>query len=235
MGQSTELLHSERATPPDIRERFDFRDFIAKHGGTVSKCGDRTVIYAQGDPTDALFYIVNGTVKATFVSEFGKQAIISVLTTDEFFGEGFLADRSSRIATVVTTSASEIARLDCAVVIRSLAEDPAFNRFFMRYILKRNEQLKENLIDQLCYSSEKRLARILLTLAVAELSPEWKSIPARVNQEALASMVGTTRSRINQFMNKFRKLGYVYYDDEIKVHSSLLNVVLHDQMQDHGM
>jgi CRP/FNR family transcriptional regulator, cyclic AMP receptor protein len=211
---------------------FDFQNFIAKHrAGTVAKYVDRQTVYAQGDPSDALFYIANGTVKVTIFSEFGKEAVIAVLGPGDFFGEGCLDGHLLRNSTITTTGACEIVRFDRATIKRALNSDAVFAHLFLTYILDRNQKLQADLIDQLFNSSEKRLARILMTLANSEMSSQSHSITIPINQEMLANMVGTTRSRINQFMNKFRKMGYIDYNGHIEVRNSLLNLILHDNGQ----
>ncbi len=211
-------------------KHFDYRAFIAKHGGgTITKFSDKQTVYAQGDTADALFFIVSGSVKVTIFSEYGKEAVIGILTAGDFFGEGCLDGQLLRNSTIAATSASEIVRLDRAVVVRALHDDPEFAQTFMRFVLERNQKLQADLIDQLFNSSEKRLARILLTLANTGLGAQSNTITMAINQEMLATMVGTTRSRINQFMNKFRKMGYIDYNGHIEVHNSLLNLILHDQ------
>jgi CRP-like cAMP-binding protein len=209
-------------------DSFDFRAFLARHGGTVSKYADRQIIYAQGDAADALYYIVAGSVKVAILSEYGKEAVIGLFGPDDFFGEGCLDGQLQQNATISTTSACEIARFERPAVVRALADDPAFAKQFMSFVLDRNQKLQADLIDQLFNSSEKRLARILLMLANTGLSDQSNVIPQAINQEMLASMVGTTRSRINQFMNKFRKLGYIKYNGKIEVNNSLLNLILRD-------
>ncbi len=212
-------------------EPFDYRAFIAKHGGGgVSKYADKQMIYAQGDNADALFYIVDGAVKVTIFSEYGKEAVIGILGPGDFFGEGCLDGQLLRNSTIATTAACEIVRLDRPVVVAALNDDPAFAQSFMHFMLDRNQKLQADLIDQLFNSSEKRLARILLTLANTGLGTQSNTITMAI-QEMLATMVGTTRSRINQFMNKFRKLGYINYNGHIEVNNSLLNLILHDQPQ----
>jgi CRP/FNR family cyclic AMP-dependent transcriptional regulator len=216
----------------DQEKHFDYRAFVANHGGgIVSKFTDKHTVYAQGDSADALFYIVSGTVKVTIFSEYGKEAVIGILAAGDFFGEGCLDGQLLRNSTIAATSASEIVRLERAVVVRALHDDPAFAQLFMLFILDRNQKLQADLIDQLFNSSEKRLARILLTLANTGLGTQSNTIAMAINQEMLATMVGTTRSRINQFMNKFRKLGYIDYNGKIEVHNSLLNLILHDLPQ----
>jgi CRP/FNR family cyclic AMP-dependent transcriptional regulator len=211
-------------------EHFDYRAFIAKHGGgTVTKFSDKHTVYAQGDTADALFYIAGGTVKVTIFSEYGKVAVIGILAAGDFFGEGCLDGQLMRNSSIAATSDSEIVRFDRAVIVRALHDDPAFAKLFVGFLLERNQKLQADLIDQLFNSSEKRLARILLTLANTGLGTQSNTITMAINQEMLATMVGTTRSRINQFMNKFRKLGYIDYNGKIEVNNSLLNLILHDQ------
>jgi CRP-like cAMP-binding protein len=213
----------------EAHENFDYRTFIARHGGAVSNYSDRQPVYMQGDQADALFYIVRGTVKVTIFSEYGKEAVIALLGAGDFFGEGCVDGQLLRNSTISATSHCEIARFDRALVNRALNEDPRFAALFMHFILDRNQKLQADLIDQLFNSSEKRLARILLTLANSGLGTQSNVITMAINQEMLATMVGTTRSRINQFMNKFRKLGYIDYNGNIKVNNSLLNLILHEQ------
>lgn len=214
-------------------ERFDIRAFIAKHGGgTVSQYRDRQFVYRQGDPAVALYYIVSGTVKVTFNSEDGKEAVIAILGARDFFGEGCLNGQLSRRTSIATAGACEIAQFDQAMIKRALSDNPAFSNVFLNFLLRQNEKLKADLIDQLFSSSERRLARILLILAKIGQAEQSSVIALPINQELLANMVGTTRPRINQFMNKFRKLGYIEYNGRIKVHGSLLNLLLYDQSQD---
>jgi CRP-like cAMP-binding protein len=213
----------------EAHENFDHQEFITKHGGAVSDYSDRQAVYMQGDPADALFYIVSGTAKVTILSEYGKEAVIALLGTGDFFGEGCVDGQLLRNSTIAATSKCEIARFDRAVINRALSQDSVFAGLFMHFILERNQKLQADLVDQLFNSSEKRLARILLTLANSGLGTQSNVITMAINQEMLATMVGTTRSRINQFMNKFRKLGYIEYNGKIKVNNSLLNLILHEQ------
>jgi CRP/FNR family cyclic AMP-dependent transcriptional regulator len=210
-------------------ERFDYHALLAKHAGaTIAKYENGQIIYAQGDPADAVFYIVSGMVKVAVISEHGKEGIVALLGPDDFFGEGSLDDRPLRTSTLTATSTCEIVRLSRALVVRMLGDDPAFSRAFLAFLLGRTEKLKADLIDQLFNSSEKRLARILLTLANSGMGGHSNLIALPITQDVLANMVGTTRSRINQFMNKFRKLGYIDYNGQIQVHNSLLNIILID-------
>jgi CRP/FNR family transcriptional regulator, cyclic AMP receptor protein len=206
---------------------------MATHnGGTIARFREREIIYTQGDPADALFYVISGTVKVTINSESGKEAVLAVIGADRFVGEGCLRSRTARVVSVTTTSPSEIARFDRSLVLRALDTDPAFIMTFLHFLLDVNEKLRADLTDQFFSSSEKRLARILLMLSNIELGGEPSPIDWPVNQETLASMVGTTRSRINQFMNKFRKLGFIDYKDKIIVNDSLFGLILGEQKSD---
>jgi CRP/FNR family transcriptional regulator, cyclic AMP receptor protein len=218
----------------EVNQRpFDHRAFMEKHrGGTLSRYCERQAVFVQGDPANAVFYIISGTVKVTVNSENGKEAVIAILGNDNFFGEGCLQGRQTRRMSVTATSPCEIVRLDRPLVLRALDSDPEFGKLFMRFLLNVNEKLKADLTDQFFNSSEKRLARVLLMLSNIELGGEPSPIEWAVNQETLASMVGTTRSRINQFMNKFRKLGYIDYKDRIVVKDSLFSLILGEQRRD---
>jgi len=210
-------------------EPFDVRAFIAKRdGGTVLQYPYGHFVYRQGDPAVALYYIISGTAKVSVNTENGREAAIAILSGGDFFGESCMYGQLSQGTTVTTTSDCEIARFNQAMVGRALRDDPAFLDVFLNFLLKQNQKLKADLIDQLFNSSEKRLARILLTLARTGQADQSTIITLPINQEMLADMVGTTRPRINQFMNKFRKLGYIEYNGQIKVHSSLLNFLLYD-------
>jgi CRP/FNR family transcriptional regulator, cyclic AMP receptor protein len=223
---------SDEGSPHDsggTNQEFDYHAFIAKHGGaTISDYKNGDVVYTQGDPSDALFYVISGTVTLTTVSDLGKEAVIAFLGPGHFFGEGSLDGGLLRRLTIKCTASAKIVRLERGTVMRALQEDLAFASLFLSFVLHRNHALQANLIDQLFNSSEKRLARILLTLASAGLDTEAKMITIPITQEMLANMVGTTRSRINQFMMKFRKLGYIDYNGQIQVRSSLLSVFLND-------
>ena len=168
-------------------------------------------------------------MKVTVVSEQGKEAVVAILGADQFFGEGCLAGQTQRIATVTAMTDSVIMRLEKAAIVEVIHEQPAFSELFIAYLLSRTIRVEADLVDQLFNSSEKRLARLLLLLA--NFGKEGQPMPmiAKISQETLAEMIGTTRSRVSYFMNKFRKLGFIDYNGGIHVHSSLLNVVLHDQ------
>jgi len=209
---------------------FDPKAFLASvgEGRTLVKALDGKVFFSQGDPADALFYIQRGKVKVTTLSSHGKEAVVAILGPGDFFGEGCLAGQPLRISTVTAMADSSIARLDKAAVARVLHDQPAFSELFMAYLLARNIRMESDLIDQLFNSSEKRLARLLLLLANFGKEGGPQPVVAKLSQETLAEMIGTTRSRVSSFMNKFRRLGFIEYNGHLEVHSSLLSVVLHD-------
>ena len=197
-------------------------------GRTTADYDRNQVVFAQGDPANAIFYLQKGRIKLTVVSHQGKEAVVAILRVGDFFGEGCLARQTMRMATATAMDECSIMRLEKARMVRLLHEEPAFSEVFVAHLLSRSIRVEEDLVDQLFNSSEKRLARVLLLLANfgKEGSPE--PVIAKISQETLAEMVGTTRSRVSFFMNKFRKLGFIDYKDRLEVHSSLLNVVLHD-------
>ena len=212
---------------------FDPKDFLSKVDGgrTISKYRKNQKVFSQGDAADAVFYIQKGKVKVTVVSDQGKEAVVAILGTDEFCGEGCLTGQKRRIATAAAVTECEITRIDKDAMIRVLHNEPAFSEMFVEHLLLRTIRVEEDLVDQLFNSSEKRLARALLLLANFGKEGRPEPIIAKVSQEMLAEMIGTTRSRVSFFMNRFRKLGFVSYNGKIEVHSSLLGVVLHDQPQ----
>jgi CRP/FNR family transcriptional regulator, cyclic AMP receptor protein len=212
---------------------FDPKLFLSKVNGgrRISDYRKDQIVYRQGDPADAVFYIQSGKVKKTVVSEQGKEAVIAILGASDFFGEGCLAGEALRLATVSALTKCVIARISRADITRVIHEEPAFAELFISHLLARNSRVEEDLVDQLFNSSEKRLARTLLLLANFGKESRPEPIIAKVSQETLAEMIGTTRSRVSFFMNKFRKLGLIDYNGDIQIHSSLLNVVLRDQPQ----
>jgi CRP/FNR family transcriptional regulator, cyclic AMP receptor protein len=186
-------------------------------------------IFRQGDAADAVFYIQTGKVQITIISEQGKEGIIGMLEAGEFLGEGCLAGQPLHLASARATAASSIVRIEKDAMIRALRDKPTFSQQFMTYLLSRNVQIEADLVDQLFNSSEKRLARVLLLLAHFGKDAKLEPVVPHINQEILAARVGTTRSRINYFMNKFRQHGFIEYDSgTLKVHSSLLNLIVHD-------
>ena len=212
---------------------FDPKVFLSKVNGGLGPRNYRKdqIVYRQGDPADSVFYIQSGKVKKTVVSEQGKEAVIAILGTGDFFGEGCLTGELLRLATVSTLMNCVIARISKTDITRVIHKEPAFSELFISHLLARNGRVEEDLVDQLFNSSEKRLARTLLLLANFGKEGRPEPIIAKVSQETLAEMIGTTRSRVSFFMNKFRKLGLIDYNGSIEIHSSLLNVVLRDQQQ----
>jgi CRP/FNR family transcriptional regulator, cyclic AMP receptor protein len=212
------------------RRGFDSAVFLSKvsAGKTILPCQRDQVLFAQGDPADAVFYIQSGKVKMAVTSESGKEAVVAVLEIGSFFGEGCLNGQPRRLATATALTEGAVLRIAKEVMVRALRTEPAFAARFMSYLLQRNSRVEEDLVDQLFNSSEKRLARVLLLLANFGKDRQHEPILPKISQEVLAEMVGTTRSRVSFFMNKFRKLGFIEYNDTIEVHQSLLNVVLHD-------
>ena len=188
----------------------------------------RDTIFTQGDPAASVMFVRSGAVRLSVVSHSGKEAVVAVLEAGHFFGEGCLASQAYRMATATAMTACEVASVDKLEMVRQLHTRPAFADAFLAHMLTRNIRIEEDLIDQLFNSTEKRLARTLLLLArYGEPAASHRALP-KVSQELLAEMVGTTRSRINFFMNKFRKLGFIEYNGALKVHNSLLSVVLRD-------
>jgi CRP-like cAMP-binding protein len=214
------------------RPAFDPKVFLglAKvgEGRTTTNYERNETVFAQGDPANAIFYLQKGRVKLTVVSHQGKEAVVAILGVGDFFGEGCLARQTVRMSTATAMDESSVMKLDKARIMRVLREEPAFSELFVAHLLARSIRVEEDLVDQLFNSSEKRLARVLLLMANFGKEGEPEPVIAKISQETLAEMVGTTRSRVSFFMNKFRKLGFIDYKDRLEVHSSLLNVVLHD-------
>ena len=212
---------------------FDPKVFLATVNGgrSISKYRMNQKVFSQGTPADAVFYIQKGKVKVTVVSEQGKEAVVAVLGPDEFCGEGCLTGQPLRLAAATAITECEIMRLEKATMIRVIHEEPAFAEMFVSHLLARTIRVEADLVDQLFNSSEKRLARALLLLANFGKDGRPEPIIAKVSQETLAEMIGTTRSRVSFFMNRFRRLGFINYNGHLEVHSSLLGVVLHDKPQ----
>ena len=208
---------------------FDLKAYLAKARGegTNKEYRKKQIIFSQGSPADAVFYIEKGKVKLTVLSTRGKEAVVAILGSGDFFGEGSLAGQPLRIATATSMTECSILRVQKETMTRMLHNEPVLSELFMAYLLS-NARVEEDLVDQLFNSSEKRLARILLLLTRFGKDGQHETVVPRISQETLAEMVGTTRSRVSFFMNKFRKLGFVDYNGGLQVHSSLLNVVLHD-------
>ena len=223
-------MPQEGAIPKDTNIPFDPKAFLAtfNHGAKSKDLASEEVVYSQGEPADAVFYIQKGEIKIAVTSEQGKEAVVGLLTAGDFFGEGCLSGQPARLATARAMKGSTVLRIDKAEMVQALNSEHAFSALFMAHLLTRNGRIEADLVDQLFNSSEKRLARTLLLLANFGKDGAPQAITARVSQETLAGIVGTTRSRISFFMNKFRKLGFIEYNGHLRVHSSLLTVLLRD-------
>jgi CRP/FNR family transcriptional regulator, cyclic AMP receptor protein len=210
---------------------FEPKNFLAKvgDGKTISKYHKDQVVFSQGDVADAVYYIQKGKIKLTVVSKRGKEAVVGILGLAHFFGEGCLNGHPLRITTATAIEQSLITRIPKAKMMVALHHEPEFSELFMADLLSRNSRIEEDLIDQLFNSSEKRLARVLLLLANFGKETTVEPIIGKFSQETLAEMIGTTRSRVSFFMNKFRKLGYIEYNGKLEIRNSLLNVVLYDK------
>jgi CRP/FNR family cyclic AMP-dependent transcriptional regulator len=215
-----------RKEPP----RFNPKIFLAKvsNGKTMLTSPKRQIIFSQGDAADAVFYIQEGRIKLSTLSQEGKEAVVAILEPGNFLGEGCLAGQLVCMTTATSLENSTLVRIDKQAMIDTLHNEPTFTELFLAYLLARNIRIQEDLVDQLFNSSEKRLARVLLLMAHFGKEGKPEAIIPKVSQEVLAEMIGTTRSRVSFFMNKFRKLGFLDYNGGVHVHSSLLNIVLHD-------
>ena len=207
---------------------FNPKTFLAQVGDsrTTLQCQKHQILFAQGDTANAVFYVQAGRVKLSVVSRQGKEAVVAMLERGNFFGEGCLAGQQVRMATATSLDNSSIVRIDKQAMIDVLYDEPAFSELFMSHLLTRNLRIQEDLVDQLFNSAEKRLARTLLLLATCEQEGTSERVIPKISQETLAEMVGTTRSRVSFFMNRFKKLGFIEYTDGLHVHRSLLSVVL---------
>jgi CRP-like cAMP-binding protein len=212
---------------------FDPGAFLAQVdvGKTIASYRAGQTVFGQGDVADTVFYIQKGRVKVVVLSEQGKEAVVGILEARQFFGEGCMNGHPLRIATTTAMEDCLITAIGKSTMIAVLHDQPKFSQLFMTYLLTRNSRIEEDLIDQLFNSSEKRLARLLLLLANFGTESSPKPIDAKISQETLAEMIGTTRSRVSFFMNKFRKLGFISYNGKIEVNNSLLNAVLYDKPQ----
>ena len=215
------------------KDLFDPRIFLAKvgTGKQVLEFHKNQHVFEQGDVADTVFYIQSGKVKLTVVSEQGKEAVVAILEPGQFFGEGCMNGHPLRIATTTAIEDCVITSITKDAMITAIHDEPKFSELFMTYLLTRNSRIEEDLIDQLFNSSERRLARLLLLLANFGKEGSPQPISPNISQETLAEMIGTTRSRVSYFMNKFRNLGLINYNGHIEVHSALLNAVLHDKPQ----
>jgi CRP/FNR family transcriptional regulator, cyclic AMP receptor protein len=226
MSGSTVPKKSEKA-----KARFDPAEFLetAAKGRVISAHRRGDVLFPQGGDADAIFYIRKGKVKVTVASKQGKEAVVAILGADEFLGEGCLIGQPKRLATASAMTECVTMRVEKMEIMRVLREEPDFSRMFVTHILARTARVEEDLVDQLFNSTEKRLARLLLLLANFGKEGRPEPVIAKISQETLAEMVGTTRSRVSHFMNKFRKAGFISYNGHLEVHSSLLSVVLADR------
>ncbi len=215
---------------PDRKRAFDIQAFLDAAGVArkVVEYQDRDVVFSQGDPCDAVMYIQEGGVRLSVLSKTGKEAVVAMLGPGNFLGEGALAGQPVRMGTATAVAKSTILTIDKQRMIRLLHSQPDFSDRFIAYVLARNVRVEADLVDQLFNSSEKRLARALLLLARYGKEEKPHRVLPKISQETFAEMVGTTRSRVNFFMNKFRKLGFIEYNGELKVNDSLISVVLHD-------
>jgi CRP/FNR family transcriptional regulator, cyclic AMP receptor protein len=217
--------------PDKTNEVFDPKDFLAKvgEGKTILEFRKGEVIFTQGDAADTIYYIQKGQVKVVVISEQGKEAVVGIVGPGQFFGEGCMNGHSLRIATTTAMEECLVTAITKAAMLAVLHDEPTFSELFMAYLLTRNSRIEEDLIDQLFNSSEKRLARLLLLLANFGKEGSPQPITPNISQETLAEMIGTTRSRVSFFMNKFRKLGFISYNGKIEVNSSLLTAILYDK------
>jgi CRP/FNR family cyclic AMP-dependent transcriptional regulator len=217
----------------DIKQTksFDAGVFLRTEGvgRTISKYKKNQLVFSQDDASNTLFYVIKGKIKIIVLSEQGKEAVIAILGPDEFFGESCLTGQVRRLSTATTMTECEMMKISKPTMLAALREEPKLSEMFLAHVLERTIRVEADLIDQLFNSSEKRLARALLLLANFGNDSKPKKVIAKVSQETLAEMVGTTRSRVSHFMNKFRKMGFIDYNGHLEIHSSLLNVVLHDQ------
>jgi CRP/FNR family transcriptional regulator, cyclic AMP receptor protein len=198
-------------------------------GRVISKHLKKQIIFKQGDAADSVFYIKSGKIKVTVLSKNGKEAVVAILGADEFLGEGCLIGQPKRLSTAEAMTDCVVMRVAKAELARTIRDQPAFSEMFVAHILTRNARVEEDLVDQLFNSTERRLARVLLLLANFGKAGKPEPIIAKISQETLAEMIGTTRSRVSHFMNKFRKLGFIDYNGHLEVHSSLLSIVLAEQ------
>lgn len=209
---------------------FNSKTFLSQVGNGKTKLTSppKKIIFSQGEEANAVFYIQSGKVKLSVVSKQGKEAVLAIAEQGGFFGEGCLAGQQVYMTMATTMEDSVLVRIDKQVMIRVLHDEPSFSALFMEHLLTRNIRIQEDLVDQLFNSAEKRLARLLLLMAHFGKEGKPEPVLGKISQETLADMIGTTRSRVSYFMNRFRKLGFIEYNGGLHVHSSLLNVVLHD-------
>jgi CRP/FNR family cyclic AMP-dependent transcriptional regulator len=231
-----QLSRIPEATTPNVKAtatnepRFDLLGFLDKTGiaRTAVEFAAKLRIFSQGDPAENVYYIKTGAVRLSVVNEAGKEAVVAILGPGDFFGQGCLAGQPVRMGTASAISPSSMLVIDKKQMMRALRAEHAFSDRFITYMLSRNIRIEEDLVDQMFNSSEKRLARTLLLLAGYGTEDKPQTVLPKISQEMLAEMVGTTRSRVNFFMNKFRRLGFIKYNGELQINRSLLRVVLHE-------
>ncbi len=211
-----------------LKRHLDLKAVLTKANGGDTNYRTNDRIFVQGQAADTLFYLREGKVKLTVLSKQGKEAVVAILKEGDFFGEGCLAGQTFRMASAVAMSECCTIKVEKAAVLRLLHEEPSFNELFLAHLLARNIKIEEDLVDQLFNSSEKRLARVLLLLANFGKDGGPQAVIPKISQETLAEIIGTTRSRVSYFMNRFRRFGFIDYDGGLEIHSSLLSVVLHD-------
>lgn len=224
------MAKRKKSLTKDVDGRSDPAAFfeIAAKGRSFATHRPKQIVFGQGDVADAVFYIKKGKVKVSVVSRHGKEAVVAILDKGEFLGEGCLIGQPKRLATASTMTECEIMRIEKVEILRMLEDESTFSQIFISHIIARNARVEEDLVDQLFNSTEKRLARVLLLLANFGKEGRPEPIVAKISQETLAEMIGTTRSRVSHFMNKFRSMGFIDYNGRLKVHSSLLSVVLNE-------
>jgi CRP/FNR family transcriptional regulator, cyclic AMP receptor protein len=224
-------LHTPKPQPKNGDAVFDAEAFLTRTGlgRKILRLKNNEVAYAQGDPADAIFYVQKGRLKVTVTSANGKEATLALVGIGEFLGENcMLSVHPLRLATATAMTECALLRISKAEMVRALNQERAFSKVFVSFLLTRNARMQADLVDQLFNSSEKRLARILLLLAQFGKESKPETVVAKISQETLAEMIGTTRSRVSFFMNRFRKLGFIEYNGEIRVHNSLLNIFLQE-------
>jgi CRP-like cAMP-binding protein len=223
------MARRKQPVEPKARAAFEVSHYLESAGPArrVVKYKRGEVVYAQGDSGEDIRYLQKGAIKLSVLSRIGKEAVVAMLVPGDFFGEGALAGQSIRIGTATAAVTSSVLVIEKAAMLKLLHEEPVFSDYFISYMLTRNMRIEADLVDQLFNSSEKRLARTLLLLARYGQTNPSRTLP-KISQETLAEMIGATRSRVNFFMNKFRKLGFIEYNGGLKISSSLLSVVLHD-------
>jgi CRP/FNR family cyclic AMP-dependent transcriptional regulator len=225
MSKKRKIRKSKSGALFDPAAFFD----TAGKGRTISTHRKKDIVFSQGDAADAVFYIKKGNVKVCVISNDGKEAVVAILGTDQFLGEGCLIGQPKRLATAMAMTECVTMRVEKREIMRVLQDEPAFSKMFLSHVLARSARVEADLVDQLFNSTEKRLARVLLLMANFGKEGRPEPITAKISQETLAEMIGTTRSRVSHFMNKFRDLGFIDYNGHLEVHSSLLSVVLSEQ------